>query len=141
MSVEIVRAAILFTISVPFIFLSPVLGSHFWKSHLACPARWAPQQSLQVALGNGIGRLVERQLGEGQVLVMSMEPRDEEAGAPWGHSNVRHNFGYRGPLSLFFGICWHLLKRKRRGGGGSQQVLGSDTIVSGNTDFISILHM
>ncbi len=70
-----------------------------------------------MALSNVIGWVVVRILGGGQVLIVSVEPRDEKARTPWGHSNVRHNFGYRGPLPLFSGVSWHLLKRKRRRGG------------------------
>lgn len=119
---EVVWAAVLFTVSVPFIFLPPVLAGHLKKRHLDSSARWTSQQSLQMALGNGNGRLVIGELSRRQVFVVSVEPRDEEAGTPWGHSNVRHNFGYRRPLPLFSGVCWHLFKRKRRGG-GSQQIL------------------
>lgn len=111
----VVGAGVPFAISVSLIFLPPVFGSHFKKRHLASPANWTSQQILQVALGNVIGVVVGK-LGGGQVFVVSVEPRDEEAGTPWGHSNVRHNFGYRGPLPLFSGVSWHLLKRKRRGG-------------------------
>lgn len=122
-AVEAVRAAVLLAVPVPFVFLSPVLRSHFQEGHhLASAAVRTSQQSLQVALGDRIGQVVVRELRWGQVLVVSVEARDEESGAPWGHSNVRHNFGYRGPLPLFSGVCWHLLKRKRRGG-GSHQVL------------------
>lgn len=118
------RAAVLLTVPVPFVLLSPVLRSHFQKGHhLASTAVRTSQQSLQVALGDRIGQGVVRELRWGQVLVVSVEARDEESWAPWGHSNVRHNFGYRGPFPLFSGVCRHLLKRKRRGGGGSRQFL------------------
>lgn len=115
-AVVVVGAAVPFAVSVPFIFLPPILCSHFKKGHLRSPANWTSQQSLQVALSDVIGRVVVRELGGGQVFVVFVEPRDEETGTPWGHSNVRHNFGYRGPLPLFSGVSWHLLKRKRRGG-------------------------
>jgi len=114
--VVVVGAAVPFAVSVSFIFQPPVLASHFKKSRLPSTADWTSQQILQVALSDVIGRVAVRQLGGGQVLVVSVKPRDEEAGTPWGHSNVRHNFGYRGPLPLFSGVSWHLLKRKRRGG-------------------------
>lgn len=121
MAVATVRAAVLLTVPVPFVLLSPVLRSHFQKGHhLASTAVRTSQQSLQVALGHRIGQGVVRELRWGRVLVVSVEARDEESWAPWGHSNVRHNFGYRGPLPLFSGVCRHLLKRKRRGGGSRQ---------------------
>lgn len=115
-AVVVVGAAVPFAVSVPFIFLPHVLGCHFKKGHLSSPAYWTSQQSLQVALSDVIGRVVVRELGGRQLFVVAVEPRDEETGTPWGHSNVRHNFGYRGPLPLFSGVSWHLLKRKRRGG-------------------------
>lgn len=112
----ILTAAVPINLSLPFIFLAPILCCHFKKRYLPSAADGTAKQSVWVALGDVIGCVVVRELVGGQVLVMSVKPRDEEAGTPWGHSNVRHNFGYRGPLPLFSGVSWHLLKRKRRGG-------------------------
>lgn len=89
----VVGAAVPFAVSVPLVFLAPVLGGHFKKGYLSSPPNGTAQQSLQVAVSDVIGRVVVRELGGGQVFVVSVEPRDEEAGTPWGHSNVRHNFG------------------------------------------------
>ena len=114
-AVVVVGAAVPFALSVPLV-IDPVLGSHFKKGHFPSPADWTPKQSLQVALRDVIAWVVVRLLCGVQVLIVAVEPWDEEAGIPWGHSNVRHNFGYRGPLPLFSGVSWHLFKRKRRGG-------------------------
>lgn len=51
----VVGAAIPFAISVPFVFLPPVLSRHFEKGHLPSPANWTSQQILQVALSDVIG--------------------------------------------------------------------------------------
>lgn len=128
-AVEVMQATVFLAVLAPFLFLPPILGSHFKKGCLPSSARRTSKQSLQVALGDRIGRVVKRELSRVQMLVESVEPWGAVSWAPWGHSNVRHNFGYRGPLPLFSGICWHLLKRKRRGrrGAGSQQVQSSDS--------------
>lgn len=115
-AVGVVGAAVPIAFSVWFIVLPPVLRRHFKKGHLPTSDYGTPQQILQVALGDVIGRVVVRELVWGQLFVVSVEPWDEEAGTPWGHSNVRDNFGYRGPLPLFSGVSWHLYQRKRRGG-------------------------
>lgn len=81
-----------------------------------------------MAFSDVIGQVVVRRLGGGQVFIVSIKPWEEEARTPWGHSNVRHNFGYRGPLPLFSGVSWHLLKRKSRGGRVTAG-MGSDTNV------------
>lgn len=99
-----------------FVSPRPVLGDHFKKRHFPSSAKWTSEESLQVTLGDVTGRVVVRELGRGQVFVVSVKPRDEEAGTPWGHSNVRYNFVYTGPLPLFSGVSWHLLRRNRRGG-------------------------
>lgn len=91
--VAVVGAAVPFVVSVPLVFLAPFLGGHFKKGYHSSPPNVTAQQSLQVAVSDVIGRVVVRELGGGQVFVVSVEPRDEEAGTPWGHSNVRHNFG------------------------------------------------
>lgn len=116
MAVVVLGATIPFSLSAPSLFQTSILRSHFKEGHLPSPANWTPQQSLQVTLSDVIGRVVVRGLGGVQLFVVTVEPRDEEAGTPWGHSNVRHNFGYRGPLPLFSGVSRHLLKRKRREG-------------------------
>lgn len=54
-AVVVVGAAIPFAISVPFVFLPPVLSRHFEKGHLPSPANWTSQQILQVALSDVIG--------------------------------------------------------------------------------------
>lgn len=76
-AVVVAGAAVAFAVSVPFVFLDPVLGSHFEKGHLPRAANGIAQQSLQVALGDVIGRVVVRELGGGQLFVVSVEPRDE----------------------------------------------------------------
>lgn len=82
MAVVVVRAAVAFTVSVPFVLLPCVFRCHFKKGHLSSPADWAAQQSLQMTFSDVIGRVVIRELGGGQVFVVSVEPRDEEAGTP-----------------------------------------------------------
>lgn len=111
----VIGATVSIPVSVPFVFLPSLLSSHFKKGYLPTTANGTAQQSVQVAVSDMIGRLVIRKLRRGQVLIVSVEPWDDEAGAPWGHSNVRHNFGYRRSLPLFSGVSWHLLKRKGTG--------------------------
>lgn len=78
----IVGAAVHFAVSVPLIFLAPLLCGHFKKGYLSSPPNGTAQQSLQMAVSDVIGRVVIRELGGGQVFVVSVEPRDEEAGTP-----------------------------------------------------------
>lgn len=107
----VVLGAVTVSISVPFIFLASVTFHHF--AHVSCPTDGIAKQRLQVALSVVVGCVVVRELDGRVVVIVPVEPRDEHAGTPWGHSNVRHNFGYRDLLPFFSGISGHLLKGKR----------------------------
>lgn len=60
--------------------------------------------------------MVEGKLDRGQVFIESVKPRDAESRAHLRYIHMRSTFGVGGPLPVFFGIRWHLLKRKRNTG-------------------------
>ena len=117
----VVGAGVPIPSAVHFVFLPGLLSGHLEKGDLAPPANGAAEQGLQVAVRDVSGRVVIREVRGGLVVVEAVERWKDAAGASWGHSKVRHNFGYTGPL--LSGVSWHLLKRRRRregrrGGGG-----------------------
>lgn len=110
-TVEIVWAAVFFVLSGSFVLLSPVLSGWFNQWHLPSAIGPTSQHNIELVVVHGIGQLAEGVLDGAQVFIESVEPGDAQSRA---HIYMRRTFGDGGPLPLFFGICWHLLKRKRR---------------------------